>query len=220
MIEKDINEKNFDVSSIVWKNSSDGIWDEYEIESFPSDTEARIRKRNSRSEYIICGKHLLIAKNPQATEDMDDLTMLQFLDEPNIVRSLETRFQSSKIYTFTGTILIAMNPWSTNLKDSGFYSQKKMIEYSSVPGNSTPHVFAIANSAFQSMRLHRTSQSILVSGESGSGKTETSKHLMAHISSLSRDASFNSAPQTPPTAALCCNPSSPAFDPPLPFALT
>lgn len=131
----------------------------------------------------------------------DDLISLTHLHEPSVVECLEHRYDENTIYTSTGPVLLALNPFK-NI--SGLYGESTMKKYwGKAENNSTealpPHVYAIADSAFRSMmrRLDETlgdefpvgcDQSILVSGESGSGKTVTTKFVMKYLAALSQRA--------------------------------
>ena len=123
----------------------------------------------------------------------DDLISLTHLHEPAVVYCLEKRFQNKTIYTNTGPILIALNPFQSI---PALYSEECMSSYwmagegihdESLP----PHVYQSAHVAFRNMMrsldMETTSnQSILVSGESGAGKTVTTKHIMRYLASLSQ----------------------------------
>lgn len=112
----------------------------------------------------------------------DDLITLTHLHEPAVVSSLRKRYDNNKIYTSTGPILLAINPFK---RDKELYSDKTMHQYRSYgsAGSTSdlpPHVFAIADNTYRAMKrgledrsnmLKRPDQSILVSGESGAGKT-------------------------------------------------
>ncbi|OQR90481.1 myosin, partial [Thraustotheca clavata] len=119
------------------------------------------------------------AENGQ--DDVEDMCTLNHLHEPAIVYNLQTRFAKQCPYTYTGSIVVAINPYAwLNL-----YSKETQKLYSGDRAKLPPHVYATSASAFESMTLYDRPQSILVSGESGAGKTETVKILMEHIASLS-----------------------------------
>lgn len=131
----------------------------------------------------------------------DDLISLTHLHEPSVVECLEQRYEDNHIYTATGPVLLALNPFK-NVK--GLYGEATMKRYwNKAEQNSKevlpPHVYAIADNAFRSMmrKLDETlgddiplgcDQSILVSGESGSGKTVTVKFVMKYLAALSQRA--------------------------------
>ncbi|TMW99351.1 hypothetical protein EJD97_002686 [Solanum chilense] len=113
---------------------------------------------------------------------VDDMTKLSYLHEPGVLQNLKTRYELNEIYTYTGNILIAINPFQ---KLAHLYDSHMMQQYKGAPfGELNPHVFAIADVAYRAMILEGKSNSILVSGESGAGKTETTKMLMRYLAYL------------------------------------
>ncbi|KAL4114090.1 hypothetical protein PRIC2_014770 [Phytophthora ramorum] len=129
--------------------------------------------------------------------DVDDLTTLIELDETSILSALDTRFAQQKIYTNTGAILLAVNPFQ---KIPNIYSKDTMAKYllsfearsSSLRNKGSepmpPHIYQVAGEAYKAMMLGlngvMSDQSILVSGESGSGKTESTKFLMEYLAQV------------------------------------
>ncbi|KAK6940706.1 Myosin head, motor domain [Dillenia turbinata] len=122
-------------------------------------------------------------KDLQAPADgIADMTCLFYLHEPGVLQNLATRYELNKIYTYSGKILIAINPFQ---KLPHLYDADMMDLYKGAPfGKLDPHVFAIADVAYRSMTKEGKSNSILVSGESGAGKTETTKMLMQYLAYL------------------------------------
>ncbi|XP_076890780.1 myosin-11-like [Bidens hawaiensis] len=110
------------------------------------------------------------------------MTKLSYLHEPGVLQNLRTRYELNEIYTYTGNILIAINPFQ---KLPHLYDRHMMEEYKGAPfGELSPHVFAVADASYRAMIKDGTSNSILVSGESGAGKTETTKMLMQYLAYL------------------------------------
>lgn len=112
-------------------------------------------------------RKVLHLRNPRhvATEGrgVDDLTQLQYLNEPSILYNIRTRYLHQNIYSYSGfNILIAVNPFESL---DMLYSKEMIESYrQDTPGQSalSPHVFAIAQSAFSSMMQSRSNQSILI----------------------------------------------------------
>ncbi|XAR58625.1 Myosin ATPase [Bertholletia excelsa] len=110
------------------------------------------------------------------------MTKLSYLHEPGVLQNLSTRYQTNEIYTYTGSILIAVNPFQ---RLPHLYDGHMMEQYKGAPlGELSPHVFVIADVAYRAMINEGKSNSILVSGESGAGKTETTKMLMRYLAYL------------------------------------
>uniref|UniRef100_A0A4W5N915 Myosin IXB n=1 Tax=Hucho hucho TaxID=62062 RepID=A0A4W5N915_9TELE len=120
---------------------------------------------------------------PPRQEDFDDLCNLPVLNETSILDNLRNRFHKKKIYTYAGSILIAINPF----KFLPIYNPKyvKMYENHQL-GKLEPHIFAIADVAYYAMLRKRVNQCIVISGESGSGKTQSTNFLIHCLTALSQ----------------------------------
>ncbi|XP_051989396.1 unconventional myosin-IXb-like isoform X2 [Xyrauchen texanus] len=121
-----------------------------------------------------------LAPQPQ---EYDDLCNLPELTEENILEILRYRFHKQKIYTYASNILIAVNPF----KFLPIYNPKyvKMYENHTL-GKLEPHIFAIADAAFHAMLNKQVNQCIVISGESGSGKTQSTNFLIHCLTALSQ----------------------------------
>ncbi|XP_035861012.1 unconventional myosin-IXb isoform X4 [Sander lucioperca] len=117
-------------------------------------------------------------------EDYDDLCNLQTVTEKSILEALRQRFYKLKIYTYVSNILIAINP---NKFLPLYYNPKYVKLYENQPlGKLSPHIFAIADVAFRAMLNRQVNQCIVLSGESGSGKTESRSYLIHCLTALSQ----------------------------------
>ncbi|NWV01396.1 MYO9B protein, partial [Upupa epops] len=120
---------------------------------------------------------------PWHQEDFDDLCNLPNLTEATLLENLKCRFLKHKIYTYAGSILIAINPF----KFLPIYNPKyvKMYENHQL-GKLDPHIFAIADVAYHAMLKKHVNQCIVISGESGSGKTQSTNFLIHCLTALSQ----------------------------------
>lgn len=117
-------------------------------------------------------------RNPPMLEGIDDLTNLSYLHEPAVLHNIRTRYAQHNIYTYSGIVLIALNPFER----ISLYSHDVVQAYSGKKrGDLEPHLFAIAEDAYRCMVTENRNQTIVVSGESGSGKTVSAKYIMRYF---------------------------------------
>ena len=128
-------------------------------------------------------KNLPLPRNQ--VEAVEDLTELSHLNEPSVLNAIRTRYAQLNIYTYSGIVLIAINPYQRN---DELYSQHRIQRYAfKRRGEEEPHLFAIAEEAYRCMINERQNQSIVVSGESGAGKTVSAKYIMRYFASVETD---------------------------------
>ncbi|KAJ3121300.1 Myosin type-2 heavy chain 1 [Physocladia obscura] len=117
-------------------------------------------------------------KNPPMLEGIDDLSNLSYLHEPAVLHNVKLRYSQQQIYTYSGIVLIAMNPFAK----LDLYSPDVMREYSGKRrGELEPHLFAVAEEAYRALIRNGKNQSVIVSGESGAGKTVSAKFIMRYF---------------------------------------
>ncbi|XP_055844228.1 unconventional myosin-IXa-like isoform X2 [Episyrphus balteatus] len=119
-----------------------------------------------------------------------DLCQLPDLNESTLLENLRQRFEAGYIYTYVGSILIAVNPF----KFYPIYNPKyvRLYQNQRIGPILPPHIFAIADNAYYSMLKENRNQCIVISGESGSGKTESTNFLLHHLTALSQKGSHGS----------------------------
>ncbi|CAF0847463.1 unnamed protein product [Didymodactylos carnosus] len=111
--------------------------------------------------------------------DIDDLSTLNVLDTESLLRELRARYKKGTIYTYIGDVLIAINPF----KQLNIYEKQQhdLYKYVKCRSQLSPHIFWVADQAYRKLCLSNRPQCIAVSGESGSGKTESTKLMVSHI---------------------------------------
>lgn len=162
----------------------DGMPSSLPLQNSDADMQTTVSKRRQSAVLVL----------PQTKHDggivsvgAEDMCELNHLHEPAIVYNVRARFFAKAPYTYTGKIVVAVNPyqWIKTL-----YSDELRDLYSTHAWDELPpHVYATSAEAFHNMKNHKMPQSILVSGESGAGKTETVKIMMEHLASISMSIS-------------------------------
>jgi myosin-1 len=115
---------------------------------------------------------------------VEDMVLLQNIRDDGIMENLKERLEAKQIYTYIGNVLVACNPY-TWLQIYDDATMKSYVLQSRV--DVAPHIFATAEAAYRSMVTEEESQCVIISGESGAGKTEASKHIQQYVAAISSD---------------------------------
>ncbi|XP_045414792.1 unconventional myosin-VIIb isoform X1 [Lemur catta] len=125
--------------------------------------------------------------HPSSAQGVDDMICLGDLNEAGMVHNLLIRYRQHKIYTYTGSILVAVNPFQV----LPLYTREQVqLYYNRHVGELPPHLFAIANNCYFNMQKNKRDQSCVISGESGAGKTETTKLVLQFLATVSGQHSW------------------------------
>ncbi|KAM8875074.1 unconventional myosin-VIIb isoform 1-T1 [Spinachia spinachia] len=145
------------------------------------DDEGKEHKINKKTEGAIRPMH------PTSVKGVDDMIRLGDLNEAGLLRNLLVRHKEGIIYTYTGSILVAVNPYQLlpiyTVEQVHMYTDRRL-------GELPPHVFAIADSCFFNMRRNQRNQCCVISGESGAGKTENTKLMLQYLAAVSGQHSW------------------------------
>uniref|UniRef100_A0A2K6M9K9 Myosin X n=1 Tax=Rhinopithecus bieti TaxID=61621 RepID=A0A2K6M9K9_RHIBE len=126
------------------------------------------------------------AMHPTNEEGVDDMASLTELHGGSIMYNLFQRYKRNQIYTYIGSILASVNPYQPI---AGLYEHATMEQYSRRHlGELPPHIFAIANECYRCLWKRHDNQCILISGESGAGKTESTKLILKFLSVISQQS--------------------------------
>ncbi|EXJ80274.1 hypothetical protein A1O1_08416 [Capronia coronata CBS 617.96] len=117
--------------------------------------------------------------NPPMFEAAEDLTNLSHLNEPAILQAIKLRYAQKEIYTYSGIVLIATNPFAR--VDSLYVPQMVQVYAGKQRASQAPHLFAIAEESYTDMLRDSRNQTVVVSGESGAGKTVSAKYIMRYF---------------------------------------
>ncbi|KAL0320708.1 UNVERIFIED_CONTAM: Myosin-2 [Sesamum radiatum] len=154
----------------------DGLWESGQIKS-TSGEKALVRL--SDGNIVTVPTQELLPANPDILEGVNDLVQLSYLNEPSVLHNLQCRYSKDTIYSKAGPVLLAVNPFK-DVEPSGndFITafRQKLLD--------SPHVYAVAETAYNEMMTDEIDQSIIISGESGSGKSETTKIALKYLAAI------------------------------------
>lgn len=124
--------------------------------------------------------------NPARFDKADDMAELTHLNEASVVHNLHMRYQADLIYTYSGLFLVAINPYCA----LPIYTNEYINMYKGRSREETkPHIYAMADEAFRNLVDEGENQSVLVTGESGAGKTETTKKVIQYLAAVAHSES-------------------------------
>ncbi|XP_020239116.1 myosin-6 [Cajanus cajan] len=195
------------VGSQVWVEDSQVAWIDGEVLEVKGE---EIKVLCTSGKTVVVKSSSVYHKDTEAPPcGVDDMTKLAYLHEPGVLDNLRSRYDINEIYTYTGNILIAVNPF---IKLPHLYDSHMMAQYKGAGfGELSPHPFAVADAAYRLMINEGISQSILVSGESGAGKTESTKLLMRYLAYMGGRVNSAAEGRTVEQKVLESNPVLEAF---------
>uniref|UniRef100_A0A671NQE1 Osteoclast-stimulating factor 1 n=1 Tax=Sinocyclocheilus anshuiensis TaxID=1608454 RepID=A0A671NQE1_9TELE len=113
---------------------------------------------------------------------VDDMVLLSKINEDAIVENLKKRYMDDFIFTYIGPVLISVNPF----KQMPYFGEKEIEMYQGAAQyENPPHIYALADNMYRNMMIERENQCVIISGESGAGKTVAAKYIMGYISKVS-----------------------------------
>ncbi|KAI3717859.1 hypothetical protein L1987_69746 [Smallanthus sonchifolius] len=133
----------------------------------------------SHGNVITVSRGELLPANTEVLDGVDDLVELSYLNAPSVLHNLQYRYNHDIIYSKAGPVLLAFNPFKdVNIYGNDFFTayKDKILD--------NPQVYAVADGAYNDMMKDGENQSIIISGESGSGKTKTAKFAMQYLASV------------------------------------
>uniref|UniRef100_A0A3P8V5S4 Myosin, heavy chain 6, cardiac muscle, alpha n=1 Tax=Cynoglossus semilaevis TaxID=244447 RepID=A0A3P8V5S4_CYNSE len=120
-------------------------------------------------------------QNPPKFDKIEDMAMFTFLHEPAVLFNLKERYAAWMIYTYSGLFCVTVNPYKwLPVYDAEVVAAYRGKKRSEAP----PHIFSISDNAYQYMLTDRENQSVLITGESGAGKTVNTKRVIQYFASI------------------------------------
>merc|ERR1711963_1286065 len=177
-LKQKLKAKPYDPKKSCWvPDKSTGGFNEGMIEN----TEGEKVTVSANGEKKVFKKDQIGQVNPPKFDCCTDMSNLTYLNDASVLWNLRIRYVNELIYTYSGLFCIAVNPY----KRFPIYTQRTMELYIGKRRNEVPpHIFAIAEGAFQGMMTGGKNQSILITGESGAGKTENTKKVISYFASI------------------------------------
>lgn len=171
----------------VWLPHADTVWEGGQLTADfrAGDRELAIVTDSARETRIVPIRgeaDLPPLRNPAILIGTNDLTTLSYLHEPDVLHNLEVRFcKRQTIYTYCGIVLVAINPYA----ELPLFGPGIIRSYRGhAMGELEPHIFAVAEEAYARLERERCNLSIIVSGESGAGKTVSAKYAMRYFAAV------------------------------------
>lgn len=118
---------------------------------------------------------------PKGSSGVEDMVLLTKISETSIVDNLKKRFLDDYIYTYIGPVLVAINPF----KQMKYFTDKEIEQYQfAAIYENPPHIYALADGMYRNMLIEREKQCVIISGESGAGKTVSAKFIMTYLAKI------------------------------------
>ncbi|XP_076129348.1 myosin VIa isoform X3 [Alosa pseudoharengus] len=162
------------------------VWAPHPIEGFQLGTivdigadSLTIEPLKQKGKSFLAPVNQVFPAEDDPNKHVEDNCSLMYLNEATLLNNVRVRYSKDRIYTYVANILIAVNPYVDLPK---LYSPETIQQYRGRSlGTLPPHVYAIADKAYRDMKVLKMSQSIIVSGESGAGKTENTKFVLRYL---------------------------------------
>ncbi|GFW07635.1 unconventional myosin-Vb [Trichonephila clavipes] len=167
----------------VWIPDAEHVWVGAEVKKFEKDAlEVELEDGRTQVVKVTSNEQLPPLRNPDILIGENDLTSLSYLHEPAVLYNLQVRFcNQNAIYTYCGIVLVAINPY----EELPIYGNDTIMAYRGQSmGDLDPHIFAVSEEAYTQMERESQNQSIIVSGESGAGKTVSAKYAMRYFATV------------------------------------
>uniref|UniRef100_A0A8C2IYT9 Myosin heavy chain 7 n=1 Tax=Cyprinus carpio TaxID=7962 RepID=A0A8C2IYT9_CYPCA len=171
----------------------------------------KVTCENSKGTTVTVKEIDVHPQNPPKFDKIEDMAMFTFLHEPAVLFNLKERYAAWMIYTYSGLFCVTVNPY----KWLPVYNQEVVLAYRGKKrSEAPPHIFSISDNAYQYMLSDRENQSILITGESGAGKTVNTKRVIQYFASIAASPTKKETSDKKGTLEdqiIQCNPALEAF---------
>ncbi|CAO3656403.1 unnamed protein product [Mucor hiemalis] len=175
-------------------NEKKWVWIQDENEGYVRGNIIHESENQVEVEYEHGGTTLLSPEkiqpmNPPKFDMVDDMAELTHLNEPSVIHNLTVRYKANHVYTYSGLFLVAVNPY----RGLPIYTEEYIQSYKGKRrGEMPPHIYAVADQAYHDMVQDKENQSILITGESGAGKTENTKIVIQYLTAVATTSQVKS----------------------------
>ncbi|XP_063042688.1 myosin-16-like [Engraulis encrasicolus] len=170
--------KPYDIKKSCWVKDEKDAFVAGEIQSEDGD---KVTIKTAKNATVTIKKDDIQQMNPPKFFQANDMANLTFLNEASVLENLRSRYVNMRIYTYSGLFCVTVNPYKWlpiyGAKVANMYKGKKRNE---VP----PHLFSISDNAYHDMLMEQENQSMLITGESGAGKTENTKKVIQYFANM------------------------------------
>ncbi|KAK6104848.1 Myosin tail family protein [Brugia pahangi] len=170
--------KPYDSKKNVWIPDAEDGYIAAEIKSSKGDSVTVVSVRGNE---VTLKAEIVQEMNPPKFEKTEDMSNLTFLNDASVLHNLRARYGQMLIYTYSGLFCVVINPYKRlpiyEPSVAEMYMGKRRTEM-------PPHLFAVSDEAYRNMLIDHENQSMLITGESGAGKTENTKKVIAYFATV------------------------------------
>uniref|UniRef100_A0A667HGL4 Myosin heavy chain 7 n=1 Tax=Lynx canadensis TaxID=61383 RepID=A0A667HGL4_LYNCA len=170
--------KPYDIKRSCWVKDEKEGFIAGEIQSEQGD---QVTVKTVNNQTVTVKKDDVQQMNPPKFYQANDMADMTFLNEASVLNNLRQRYTNMRIYTYSGLFCVTVNPYKWlpiyGARVANMYKGKKRTEM-------PPHLFSISDNAYHDMLMNRENQSMLITGESGAGKTENTKKVIQYFANV------------------------------------
>ncbi|XP_014166416.1 LOW QUALITY PROTEIN: myosin-1B-like [Geospiza fortis] len=182
--------KPFDAKSSVFVVHAK---ESYVKSTIQSREPGKITVKTEGGETLTVKEDQIFSMNPPKYDKIEDMAMMTHLHEPAVLYNLKERYAAWMIYTYSGLFCVTVNPYKWL---AGYNPQVVLAYRGKKRQEAPPHIFSISDNAYQFMLTDRENQSILITGESGAGKTVNTKRVIQYFATIAASGDKKKEEQT------------------------
>ncbi|XP_064890540.1 myosin-1B-like [Columba livia] len=171
----------------------------YVKSTIQSRESGKVTVKTEGGETLTVKEDQIFSMNPPKYDKIEDMAMMTHLHEPAVLYNLKERYAAWMIYTYSGLFCVTVNPY----KWLPVYNPEVVLAYRGKKRQEAPpHIFSISDNAYQFMLTDRENQSILITGESGAGKTVNTKRVIQYFATIAASGDKKKEEQQQPAGKM------------------